>query len=88
MNRTKACRFLECWSDCLRLIAFASIIVEVTSLVRVKAQIVNTFALLTHLMTVLYIACCTPPFSSVVQLSSIEGITCQDCTLALLAHLI
>ena len=38
MNRTKACRFLDIWSDCLRLIAFALIIVEVISLVGVRSQ--------------------------------------------------
>ena len=41
-------------------------------------RFINSFALLTHLMTVVFIAQCTP-FPSMVHLLSIEGIAWQDC---------
>ena len=59
MNRTKACLFLDCWSDCLRLIAFASI-VEVNSIVGVKSQDCKHICIAYTSDDSSYITHCTP----------------------------
>ena len=73
MNRTKACRFL----DCLRLILFASI-VEVISLVGVTSQDYKHICI-AYTSDDSFVCSTLHPFPSMVQLSSIEGIAWQDC---------